>query len=127
MTSDLHVEHIIPTEYKKFSEWAHVDESNFEKFGNSIGNLTLLSGAKNIEASNNPFNVKLDVYKGIGKYKNKRTGLTGFEITKRIVQEHSLKDGIPEWTIDDTKNRWNWFCDEFSFIFDFEIQNLKIK
>ncbi|WP_442903437.1 GmrSD restriction endonuclease domain-containing protein, partial [Gilliamella sp. Fer4-1] len=34
------------------------------KWLHSIANLTLLSGKKNIDASNNPFNIKMTVYQG---------------------------------------------------------------
>lgn len=125
MSADLHVEHIIPLEFKKFKELSHIGDSDFEVFVNSIGNLTLLSGAKNIEASNNPFHVKLDVYKGLGKHKTKKSGVTSFEISKLIVEKHSAVEGVPNWLLSDTKNRWNWFCDEFSRIFEFDLKSLK--
>lgn len=61
LNKDLHIEHIIPTAHKSFAEWNHITDSTFERWGNSGANLTLLSGTKNIEASNNPFNIKINV------------------------------------------------------------------
>ena len=125
MTKDLHVEHIIPKEYKKFPQWSHISEQDFVKFGNSIGNLTLLSGAKNIEASNNPFDVKLDVYRGIGKHQSKKSGLTSFEITKKIVNEHSIEGKVAEWVLRDTHRRWDWFCDETRALLEIDLNGIK--
>jgi uncharacterized protein with ParB-like and HNH nuclease domain len=127
MSVDLHVEHIVPSEFQKHKEWGHISEKDFERYGNSIGNLTLLSGSKNIEASNNPFHLKLDIYRGLGKNKSKKMGLTGFEITKKIVNEHTVDGSISDWTMGDIKKRWNWFCEEVESILEIDLKQNKIK
>jgi uncharacterized protein with ParB-like and HNH nuclease domain len=127
LSTDLHVEHIIPRDYKTFEEWNHIKNDDFERYGNSIGNLTLLSGAKNIEASNNPFHIKLDVYKGVGKHKSKKSGLTAFEITKKIVNEHRTRNGVAIWEVEDAKARWNWFCNETSVLLDVDLSSIRIQ
>ncbi len=126
LNTDLHAEHIIPIEYKKFKEWNHITAEDFEKFGNSIGNLTLLSGSKNIEASNNPFHEKIDIYKGNGKNKSKKDGVTAFQITQKIVNEKNAAELVPNWTLVDTKKRWNWFCDEVQSLLDIDLKSIKL-
>ena len=87
LNKDLHLEHILPVKYKKYSEWSHITDDIATKWLNSAGNITLLGGAKNIEASNNPFNVKKEVYKGKGKYDEKNDKITAFLITQSIVND----------------------------------------
>jgi uncharacterized protein with ParB-like and HNH nuclease domain len=125
LSSNVHVEHIIPRKFKKFDEWSHIDDDFFDTYGNSIGNLTLLSGSKNIEASNNSFLTKTNVYKGLGKNNNKSNGVTGFEITKLIINENIDSNSGIIWGPDNTISRWNWFCDEFTKVFEFDTSSIK--
>ncbi|MEH7223424.1 HNH endonuclease family protein, partial [Bacillus sp. JJ1566] len=60
----VHVEHILPK--KPNSDWiVYLDqfEEEYEDFINRIGNLTLLSGTFNREASNKMFDIKKNNYK----------------------------------------------------------------
>lgn len=109
---DLHLEHILPVKYEKFTEWKHITKEVSAKWLNSAGNITLLSGAKNIEASNNPFNVKMDVYKGKGKYDNKDEKITAFAITQQIVKDYDNKKYSQQWNIESLTDRWKWFFSE---------------
>ncbi len=122
LTKDLHLEHILPKQYKKFKEWDHISEEVANKWINSAGNLTLLSGSKNIEASNNPFANKINIYKGKGKYGDKDTSITAFEITKLIVDNYNLGKYEKNWTEQALKDRINLF---FSYVE--KILQLKIK
>jgi hypothetical protein len=112
LDQDLHLEHILPVKYAKFEEWKHFTNDTSTKWLNSAGNITLLSGAKNIEASNNPFSVKMDVYKGKGKYENKDEKITAFAITQRIVKDYDTKKYNQQWNIESMKDRWKWFFGE---------------
>jgi len=103
MNRDVHLEHILPIEYKKYPEWYHISNDLAKKWINSAGNLTLLSGKKNIEASNNPFKVKIDVYKGKGKYDDKNEKITAFLTTQKIVEDYG------DWNEESMKERWKWF------------------
>ena len=58
MTKDVHLEHILPRQYAQYPAWGHITKDMAAKWLNSVGNLTLLGGSKNIEASNNPFHIK---------------------------------------------------------------------
>jgi uncharacterized protein with ParB-like and HNH nuclease domain len=124
LSKDLHLEHIIPTALKNFTEWGHITDEIFEYWGNSGANLTLLGGAKNIEASDNPFKVKINVYKGKGLYENKNTKVTGFNITQKIVTDFDNNKHNQEWNEDAIRDRWQWFCDEVAEVLQIDTSPL---
>lgn len=65
---NVHIEHIAPRGAfyaKKYSSWKSyldVDEEEFDKIRNKIGNLTLFERKLNIKASNKPFEQKKKIY-----------------------------------------------------------------
>lgn len=112
LDKDLHLEHILPFKYDSFKEWNHINKELAARWLNSAGNLTLLSGAKNISASNNPFDVKIGVYKGKGKYDSKDDKITAFLITQKIVSDYELKTYSAQWNEKAMIDRWKWFFKE---------------
>jgi uncharacterized protein with ParB-like and HNH nuclease domain len=125
LTKDLHLEHIVPTGYKDIPAWKHITGEMFEYWGSSGANLTLLSGSKNIEASNNSFKDKMNVYKGKGLYENKNTKVTGFDITKKIVTDFVNKKFNQEWNEEAIRERWQWFCAEVAEVLQIDTTSLK--
>lgn len=125
LNNELHLEHIIPREYKKFKEWSHITEDVKNKWLETFGNLTLLSGAKNIEASNNPFDVKMEIYKGKGKYEQKNEKITAFKITQSIVSDYEKKKYDKKWNEQSAIDRWNWFINEVSELLAIKTESLK--
>ena len=121
LNKDLHLEHVLPIKYKNFSEWGHISDEIATKWLNSAGNITLLSGAKNIEASNNPFNVKMEVYKGKGKYDNKNDKITAFLITQSIVMDYEADKNDRLWTWEAMADRWKWFFNEIEEILEIDV------
>ena len=124
LSSDLHLEHILPVKYDKFSEWNHIGKEVASRWLNSAGNITLLGGAKNIEASNNPFQVKMDVYKGKGKYDTKKDKISAFKITQKIVNDFEKKKYNQNWTLDSMKDRWEWFYTEAAEILEIDLDDV---
>jgi len=118
LSKDLHLEHVLPQKYEKFPEWSHITDKIAKRWLNSAGNLTLLSGKKNIEASNNPFNQKISVYRGKGKYQDKDTSITAFEMTKQIVSDFEQNKYNKEWTEKAIEDRYKWFCEKVRDILD---------
>ena len=103
----LHVDHILPGEWGKKTYWKRrwtEEQAGF--WLNKIGNVTLLSGRKNIRASNDEFPKKRKIYKGKGL-----DGTTGFEISKRILR-HS------HWTENEAKKRQRWMIKQIKKILD---------
>lgn len=125
LNSELHLEHIIPREYKKYQEWNHITDETKNKWIESFGNLTLLSGSKNIEASNNPFHVKMEVYKGKGKYDQKNEKITAFKITQSLVADYDLSKYHKQWTEQSAIDRWHWFISEVSELLKLDTSSLK--
>ena len=98
---NLHIDHILPEEWEKKKGWGRSwKKEEADYWLNRLGNLTLLSGRKNIQASNDEFREKKKIYKGKGL-----DGTTGFEITKRIVNN-------PKWTLKEVKKRQKWVIRE---------------
>lgn len=121
LNNDLHLEHILPVKYEKYPEWNHITKDVSAKWLNSAGNITLLSGAKNIEASNNPFNVKMEVYKGKGKYGEKNDKITAFLITQHILKDYEVNKYQGNWTLEAMIARWKWFFTESQDILDIDL------
>lgn len=124
LSKELHVEHIIPVKRKNFSDWDHITDELFDDWGATGANLTLLSGSKNIEASDNPFDIKMKVYKGKGLYENKNTKVTGFNITQKIVIDFDSSKFNKRWNEDAIKDRWEWFCTEVGEILSIDSYTL---
>ena len=118
----LHTEHILPKKYKH-SEWKHITPEVEKEFLHSIGNLTLLSGKKNIEASNAPFEEKLKIYEGKGKYEDKKEGITAFKITQKIVND-SKGDQSSEWNETSMKSRRNWYLEQIEDLLDIDCSSV---
>ena len=119
---NLHLEHILPVKYQKFPEWHHISKDIAAKWLNSAGNITLLSGSKNIEASNNPFATKMDVYKGKGKYENKNEKITAFNITQNIMNDYNNNKFNQQWNIDAMIDRWRWFFIEVEQLLEIDVK-----
>lgn len=92
----LHVDHILPEKWLKKEEWKEMwNEKQAKEWLHKIGNLTLLSGKKNIAQQNDPPIKKAEMYKkGHG-------GTTAFEISQEIIE--ILETGT--WTEDNVKDR----------------------
>ena len=112
ISRDLHTEHILPKEWNREElNWRdYFSDEVAKSVLNSLGNLTLISGTKNIQASNRNYSDKKEIYNGNnGKGFD---GKTSFEITKSVI------DKYPNWTIENIKNRYEWILIETKKILD---------
>ncbi len=109
----VHIEHILPKGYAKIKYWTDLySKEQAEKLVNTLGNLTLLSGKKNIDASNRPFSEKINIYKGKGI-----DGETSYRITQKIFDTiGSDKD----WTSEKINLRRYFLINELSKIFEID-------
>lgn len=123
---NIHAEHILPQNYKKIYGWKHVieDERNAIDFVNTIGNMTLLSGKKNIEASNDAFENKISIYQGKGKHGTSDDKITSFRITQKIFDDYNQKK-IQRWDIDTILNRKKQLLKEIEDILQIDLKNIK--
>jgi uncharacterized protein with ParB-like and HNH nuclease domain len=111
---NLHVDHILPIEWEKQNYWKRKwRKEKTDIWLNKIGNLTLLSGTKNIRASNEAFPVKKKIYKGRGK-----DGTTAFKISEKITKE-------PNWTEKEAKKRQKWLIKETRRILELDLRSAR--
>jgi uncharacterized protein with ParB-like and HNH nuclease domain len=107
---NLHIDHILPEQWEKNSYWKkNWKKEDADEWLGDIGNLTLLSGSKNIRASNLEFAKKKAIYKGKGK-----DGTTSFEITKAISRKSS-------WKVSDVRARHNLLVKQACTILDIKL------
>lgn len=110
INKDLHIEHILPQQWQEQGlDWhKSFDENTAKLYLNSLGNLTLLSGNKNISASNQNYADKLEIYKGKG-LDNK----TSFEITKAVFEHYPT-----EWNAHTIQKRKEWLIVKIQKLLD---------
>jgi len=78
----LQIEHILPQTPGADSNWKEIfTDDERKEYINSLGNLTLLSDVKNIQALNHSFDKKKDVYE------NKNNMTSSFVTIQRILKE----------------------------------------
>lgn len=119
---NIHIEHVLPRAYKKNSDWGefHADEDIID-WMNSGANLTLLSGSKNISASNDSFDKKILAYDGTGLHKESDTKISSFKMTQKIVEDYNNKKFDKKWSWDAIDNRWDWYCKQINTLFQLDI------
>ncbi|RRO12358.1 DUF262 domain-containing protein [Flavobacteriaceae bacterium 14752] len=122
----LHVEHILPQSYGKIYGWKHIieDERDGSEIINSLGNLTLLSGKKNIEASNDAFKNKVFIYQGKGKHGSSDDKIASFRITQMIFDQYN-NDKVTEWGYDTIENRRIFMINQIEELFQIDLNNIK--
>jgi len=123
----IQVEHILPRAYKSNVEWNTKFEGNdtISNWINTGGNLTLLSGKKNRDASNYSFEKKIIAYNGKGYYAEDSEGITAFRITQNIVNHYNDNTYNKQWTEQSIIDRWNWFCGQLEVILDIDLSQIR--
>lgn len=93
LDSKIEVEHILPVTIDEKYGWQNIfTKEQIEKYTNSLGNLTLLSKRKNIQARNFAFADKKDAYK------NKDNVATSLKLSADIYEEE-------KWTSEEIEKR----------------------
>ena len=123
----IQVEHILPRAYKSNVEWNTIFEGNdtITNWINTGGNLTLLSGKKNRDASNYSFEKKIIAYNGKGYYAEDSEGITAFRITQNIVNHYNDNTYNKQWNEQSIIDRWNWFCGQVEVILDIDLSQIR--
>ncbi len=108
LDKNLHIDHILPEGWEQEKDWK--DKwvlQDAQRQLNTIGNLTLLMGRKNIAAQNFSFTKKKAIYqKAYG-------GKTAFEISKKIIDK-------TEWVTKDIDERSAWLIVEMNHLFEID-------
>jgi hypothetical protein len=123
---NIHVEHILPRGYRKNEDWAFIEEhEELEYWINTGANLTLLSGSKNIAASNDCFENKILAYDGTGNHSKHDTKISSFTITQKIVNDFKTSKFGKQWYIEALEDRWEWFCGETEKVLNIDLTEYK--
>lgn len=120
LTNDLHLEHILPKKYQDLAEWSHITDDIKNKWLHSIANLTLLSGKKNIDASNNSFAVKMKIYQG-----NKTNNTTAFRLSQKILDDFKLNTFNQQWHESALQNRYLWILEQIEELLDIDLSSIE--
>ncbi len=117
---NVHVEHVLPQRFNEVYGWKHIiedDQHGAEKV-HTLGNLTLLSGKKNIEASNDSFENKVSIYSG--EDKNSSSNQTSFRITQKIYDDYNQKK-FEKWDFSVIKSRKKDMLGQIHDIFELNL------
>lgn len=123
----VNVEHIYPQNPQLGSDWYNMFP-NGDNYLNTLGNLTLLSGAKNRYAQNFSFNEKINIYKGLDRYGKKTTTkqgkLTVYNISQKVVNDYSEGIYKREWNEEAVIDRFNWLCEQIGVILEIDVSSI---
>ncbi len=115
LDTKLHVDHILPQGWREVPDWRkRWSEEQAELWLNRLGNLTLLSGKKNIAATNDSFTRKKDIYR------NAHGRKVAFEISKPILDK-------AEWTEDAVRERQEWMVAQIEQLLELSLSRDELK
>lgn len=104
---DVNVDHILPQKWQSEPYWRNRwTKRQADQWLHRIGNLTLLSGRKNIKASKSAFTEKKKIYTGKGI-----DGITSFIMTQRVAR-------LRQWTENQARNRQKWVVNQVKIALD---------
>lgn len=104
---DVNVDHILPQKWQSEPYWRNRwTKSQTDQWLHRIGNLTLLSGKKNIQASKSAFPEKKRIYRGKGI-----DGITGFIMTQKVAR-------LRQWTENQARKRQKWIINQVKTVLD---------
>lgn len=119
---NIHVEHILPRAFETNAEWIEAHDLPELKMRVHAGaNLTLLSGTKNISASNSGFEKKIQAYTGTGLHSASDEKVTSFRITQKIVDDYHRNMFNGKWNLNAMIDRETWFYDQVERLFDMRL------
>ena len=121
------IEHVFPRNPAEGSEWERMFPEG-EKYTNTLGNLTLLSGAKNRYAQNFTFTKKVNIYQGLdmsGKKSGNRNGkITVYQSTQKIINDYKGNVYNQKWNEKAVRDRYNWLCMEIGEILGIDVSGI---
>ncbi|MBX7060995.1 MAG: DUF262 domain-containing protein [Pyrinomonadaceae bacterium] len=120
---NIHVEHILPRGFESREDWGKVHgNADLKARMNTGANLTLLSGTKNIAASNWGFDRKVQAYSGTGLNSVSDKKVTSFQISQLIVNDYNSGKFKKVWSDEAMSARWSWYCDQLKTLFEIDLQ-----
>lgn len=111
----IQVEHVLPQAWDKENYWVErFSKEEAEGYVDSIGNVTLLSGRKNVKARNYGFDKKKEIYDKSGLDEK----ATRFRISQWVF------DNGNEWVRTDIEKRFNWIISEIGEVLDVDLSDV---
>lgn len=108
LDNNLHVDHILPQGWYEVPDWRkRWSKEQAGLWVNKLGNLTLLSGKKNIAAANDSFAIKKNIYR------NAHGRRVAFEISKPIIEQD-------EWTESVVRKRQEWMIRQVAALLELD-------
>lgn len=115
ITRSIQIEHILPECWEENWNWFNIED--VKKYKNSLGNLTLLSGSKNVKASNEEYLKKIDIYSGTGRQEKGKC--TSYRITQYIFDTFKK-----EWTVTQIQEHANYYYKKIENLFNVDLSDL---
>lgn len=123
---NIQTEHVLPRAYKEEKDWHYAKViPDVDRLLNTGANLTLLSGTKNLAASNYAFDRKIKSYDGTGFESVADRKVSSFKITQHIVNDYSAGKFDMKWNLEAMNNRWSWFCSQIEQILGIDLSEIK--
>lgn len=121
---NIHVEHILPQSFRTVYGWKHIIEGDTDgdSLVHKLGNLTLLSGKKNIEATNSAFSDKIDVYDRKGRYDIEENTVTSFNLSQMIIDDYRTNKYNKQWTMQAMEDRMHFYINRVNSLFNLSIE-----
>jgi len=121
---NIHIEHILPQKFETVYGWKHIIEGNEDgdSLVHKLGNLTLLSGKKNIEATNSAFEDKIDVYDRKGRYEIEENTVTSFNLSQMIIDDYRNKKYDKKWTKKAISERKAFYISRINSLFNLSLE-----
>jgi hypothetical protein len=123
----INIEHVYPQNPSQDSNWEKMFP-NGVNYLNTLGNLALLSGAKNRYAQNFTIAEKINIYQGLdkngNKYGEKNGKITVFQSTQQIVNDYKSKQHKQRWNEEAVQTRFNWLVELIGEILDIDVERI---
>lgn len=123
----INAEYIYPQNPEAGSEWEKMFK-NGDEYLNTLGNMALLSGAKNRYAQNFTFKEKISIYQGFDKNGNKASGKSGkitvYLSTQQIINDYKANTFKQRWNEKVVQARFNWLCEQIGNVLNINVSSI---
>ena len=125
LDNTLHMDHILPRAYKQKDEWNYINDEEVLSIINGLGNMALLQDIKNEEALNCGFDKKIRIYKGEDEKGNNKSGITSFELTRKIISYYEA--GNTTWNYEQILERKEYLISKIEEMLDIKREDVNLK
>lgn len=106
LNQKINIDHILPKEFEKQEEWNYIVAEEARPYLNTLGNMALISEAKNKSILHKGFIKKLQRYQGMDENSNTTDGFTTYQTTIQIILDYQKEKVL--WNISSIQNRYDY-------------------